>query len=97
MSYAFNAMTTLSPPPTIAIKDAAVRLGVHENTIRSWVDRGLLDGYRTPTGRRKIRVDEVERLQREMYGVPSSARELSAPVPTPPQAGRLERADSKLR
>ena len=89
-------MTTLSPPPTVAIKDAAVRLGVHENTIRSWVDRGLLDGYRTPTGRRKIRLDDVERLQREMYGVPSSPRQLSASVPAPPQAGQLERADSQL-
>jgi excisionase family DNA binding protein len=89
-------MTTLAPPPTVAIKDAAVRLGVHENTIRNWVDRGLLDGYRTPTGRRKVRLDDVERLQREMYGVPSSPRELSASVPAPPQAGELERADSQL-
>jgi excisionase family DNA binding protein len=89
-------MTTLAPPPTVAIKDAAVRLGVHENTIRSWVDRGLLNGYRTPTGRRKVRLDDVERLQREMYGVPSSPRELSASVSAPPQAGQLERADSQL-
>jgi excisionase family DNA binding protein len=89
-------MTTLAPPPTVAIKDAAARLGVHENTIRSWVDRGLLDGYRTPTGRRKVRLDDVERLEREMYGVPQSARELSAPVPAPPQAGQLGRADSRL-
>jgi excisionase family DNA binding protein len=89
-------MTTLSPPPTVAIKDAAVRLGVHENTIRSWVDRGLLNGYRTPTGRRKIRLDDVERLQREMYGVPVRPRELSASVPAPPQAGQLERSDSQL-
>ena len=89
-------MTTLSPPPTVAIKDAAVRLGVHENTIRSWVDRGLLNGYRTPTGPRKIRLDDVERLQREMYGVPVSPHELSASVPAPPQAGQLERSDSQL-
>ena len=89
-------MNTLAPPRTVAIKDAAARLGVHENTIRSWVDRGLLDGYRTPTGRRKVRLDDVERLEHEMYGVPHSARELSAPVPAPAQAGQLERADSTL-
>lgn len=90
-------MTTLAPPPpTVAIKDAAARLGVHENTIRSWVDRGLLDGYRTPTGRRKVRLDDVERLEREMYGVPHNARELSASVPAPPQAGQLERASGPL-
>ena len=89
-------MTTLSPPPTVAIKDAAVRLGVHENTIRNWVDRGLLDGYRTPTGRRKLRLDDVERLQREMYGVPSNPREFSATVPAPPQTSQPERADGQL-
>ena len=89
-------MTTFAPPPTVAIKDAAVRLGVHENTIRHWVDRGLLDGYRTPTGRRKVRLDDVERLQREMYGVPSSPRELSASVPASLQAGEIDRVDSQL-
>lgn len=73
-----------------------MRLGVHENTVRNWVDRGLLNGYRTPTGRRKIRLDDVERLQREMYGVPSSPRELSASAPAPHQASEIERVDSHL-
>jgi excisionase family DNA binding protein len=89
-------MTTPTPPRTVAIKDAAVRLGVHENTVRNWVDRGLLNGYRTPTGGRKIQFDVVERLQSEMYGVPSGPRELSASVPAPLEAGEIERADSKL-
>jgi excisionase family DNA binding protein len=83
-------------PITIPISDAADRLGVHENTVRNWMDQGLLDGYRTPTGRRKLRLESVERLEREMFGVPSSATELHAPQPAPEQSAELERAHSTL-
>lgn len=89
-------MSTLAPPPTIAIKDAAARLNVHENTIRSWVDRGVLNGYRTPTGRRKVRLDDVERVEHEMYGVPHGTRELETAGPAPAQVQPAERADSRL-
>jgi excisionase family DNA binding protein len=71
---------------TIPISVAAERLGVHENTVRNWIDRGLLDGYLTPTGRRKLRLDSVERLQREMFGFPSPAVEMTEPTPAPPQS-----------
>jgi excisionase family DNA binding protein len=83
-------------PETISIKEAAARLSVHENTVRNWIDRGLLDGYRTPTGRRKLRLDDVQRVQREMYGVPVAPRELDASTPPPAQAGNLERSQSRL-
>lgn len=83
-------------PPTIPIADAAHRLGVHENTVRNWIDQGLLDGYRTPTGRRKLRLDSVERLELEMFGVPSAAVELGDPTSAPPQLSPPERAQGKL-
>lgn len=79
-------MATTLAPTTVPISDAAERLGVHKNTVRNWIDQGLLDGYRTPTGRRKLRLDGVERLEREMFGVPSSVAEISEFHEAPPQS-----------
>jgi excisionase family DNA binding protein len=89
-------MTTTLVPTTIPISEAAERLGVHENTVRNWIDQGLLGGYRTPTGRRKLRLDSVERLELEMFGVPSPLIELDEPRAAPPQSGELERAQTPL-
>jgi excisionase family DNA binding protein len=83
-------------PTTIPIADAAQRLGVHENTVRNWIDQGLLDGYRTPTGRRKLRLDSVERLEREMFGVPSPPVELGESEQAPARLSQPERAQSRL-
>jgi excisionase family DNA binding protein len=83
-------------PSTIPIADAAQRLGVHENTVRNWIDQGLLDGYRTPTGRRKLRLDSVERLEREMFGVPLSPVELGEPERAPAQVSESGQAQSRL-
>jgi excisionase family DNA binding protein len=95
-SYTGPAMTTTLAPATLAISEAAERLGVHQNTVRNWIDQGLLNGYRTPTGRRKLRLDSVERLEREMFGVPFPAVELREPKTAPQQANKLTRAQSKL-
>jgi excisionase family DNA binding protein len=90
-------MATSLAPTTIPISVAAERLGVHENTVRNWIDRGLLDGYRTPTGRRKLRLDSVERLQREMFGFPLPGVEMTEPTPAPPQSDEpREYAQDKL-
>lgn len=79
-------MASTLAPSTIPISVAAERLGVHENTVRNWIDRGLLDGYMTPTGRRKLRLTSVERLEREMFGFPSRVVELTDTTPAPPQS-----------
>jgi excisionase family DNA binding protein len=90
-------MTTTLAPTTLPISVAAERLGVHENTVRNWIDRGLLDGYLTPTGRRKLRLTSVERLEREMFGFPSPAVEMTEPTPAPPQSDEpSEYAQGKL-
>ncbi len=96
LSYTDAVMTTTLVPATIPISEAAERLGVHENTVRNWIDQGLLDGYRTPTGRRKLRLDGVERLEREMFGVPSPPVELTEFQVPPAQSAKLERAQGKL-
>ncbi len=89
-------MATTHAPTTIPISVAAERLGVHENTVRNWIDRGLLNGYLTPTGRRKLRLDSVERLEREMFGFPAPVVELREPTAAPQSDQPVEYAQGKL-
>jgi hypothetical protein len=95
-SYNHSIMSTVLAPPTISIKAAAARLGVHENTVRAWFDGGILKGYMSPTGRRKVLLDSVERRTREMFGVPDDAVELGEPMAPPGQLDTLERAQGRL-
>jgi excisionase family DNA binding protein len=64
------------PAPTTTIKEAANRLGVHENTIRNWMDRHILQSYRLPSGHRRLPETEVERIEQELFGVPASFPEV---------------------
>jgi excisionase family DNA binding protein len=95
-NYNHSTMNTVLAPPTISIKDAAARLGVHENTVRAWFDGGILKGYMSPTGRRKVLLDSVERRTREMFGAPAGTVELGKPTAPPAQLDTLERAQSRL-
>ena len=79
-------MTTLQHVP---IRAAAERLGVHENTIRNWIDRGILRAVRLPSGIRRISLGEVDRMEAEIFGAPTSFREMHvtrAPKPLPESA-----------
>jgi excisionase family DNA binding protein len=49
------------------VRQAARALGVHENTIRRWEDRGLLRAVRLPSGVRRFRVEDVEALREQMF------------------------------
>src|SRR5687768_13277870 len=50
----------------LTVREAARRLGVHENTVRNWADRGLLEAIHAPQTRyRRFRAADVERLVRE--------------------------------
>lgn len=75
---------------TVSIKEAAERLGVHENTIRNWIDRHLLRAYRLPSGHRKLPAEEVDRLEQEIFAMPTSFRELEGSQKAPAQAGKVE-------
>lgn len=60
---------------TVSIRQAAAALGVHENTVRNWIDRGYLRGYRLPSGHRRLPEMEVNRLVGEVFAVPTSIEE----------------------
>ncbi len=53
----------------LTVKEAATRLGVHENTIRNWAERGILKAVRLPgSGYRRMRAADVERVRQELLG-----------------------------
>jgi excisionase family DNA binding protein len=73
----------------VPIRTAAKRLGVHENTIRNWIDRGLLRAARLPSGIRRIALKDVERLEAEIFSSPTSFADMTmkrAPKPLPESA-----------
>lgn len=49
------------------VREAAERLGVHENTIRNWAEWGLLRVERLPgSGFIRVPVEEIERAEAEI-------------------------------
>ena len=51
----------------LGVRAAARRLGVHENTLRRWEKAGLIRAVKLPTGVRRFREEDVERLHDEMH------------------------------
>jgi excisionase family DNA binding protein len=51
-------------PTYVTLREAAESLGVHENTVRRYADRGLIDAARLPSGVRRLRRADVEALRR---------------------------------
>jgi putative resolvase len=51
----------------LGVREAARRLGVHENTLRRWEQAGLIRAVKLPTGVRRFRVEDVEGLYEEMH------------------------------
>ena len=50
----------------LTISEAAERLGVHQNTLRSWADKGMVPVVKLPSGYRRFRPSDIEReLQRQ--------------------------------
>ena len=54
-------------PELMQVRAAARQLGVHENTLRRWEEAGLIQAIRLPSGVRRFRLDDVERLRRQIY------------------------------
>jgi excisionase family DNA binding protein len=53
------------------VRQAARALGVSENTIRRWEQRGLLRAVRLPSGVRRFRPEDIEAARKRMYaGLP---------------------------
>jgi hypothetical protein len=59
-------------PELLQVRAAALRLGVHENTLRGWEKAGLIPAVRLPSGVRRFRVEDVDQLSQEMYGATGS-------------------------
>jgi excisionase family DNA binding protein len=56
------------------VREAAKALGVSENTIRRWEERGLIPAVRLPSGVRRFRRADIEAAQERMYeGLPPLA------------------------
>ena len=51
----------------IQVRQAARTLGVHENTIHRWEERGLLRAVRLPSGVRRFRAQDIEALREQMF------------------------------
>ena len=49
------------------VRQTARVLGVSENTIRRWEDRGLLRAVRLPSGVRRFRPEDIEAARKRMY------------------------------
>lgn len=61
------AVAVPATPKTLRRGETAKRLGVHPNTLASWVDRGWLSGIEMPGGETRYREDEVEALRERIY------------------------------
>lgn len=49
------------------VRQAALALGVHENTVRRWEERGLLHAVRLPSGVRRFRSEDIAQLREQMF------------------------------
>jgi excisionase family DNA binding protein len=67
----------VSSGPLIQVREAARQLGVHENTLRRWEQSGLIGAIRLPSGVRRFRAEDVERLREEIYETAPRARSRS--------------------
>jgi excisionase family DNA binding protein len=47
--------------------EAAKRLGVHPNTLASWIERGWLTGVKMPNGEVRFQEEEVGALRERIY------------------------------
>ena len=58
----------MSTTEFLNVRQAAGELGVHENTIRNWEERGILHGIRLPGSNfRRFPREEIARMRDEMF------------------------------
>jgi excisionase family DNA binding protein len=66
----------------LSVRETASRLGVHENTVRNWEEKGLIQAVRLPgSGYRRFDSGEVERMRQEMLN--NLAPAIEGPILTP--------------
>ncbi len=62
----------MPPIKLLTISQAADLLGVHQNTLRGWADRGLVPVVKLPSGYRRFDPEEIARVRHRM-GLPDVA------------------------
>jgi excisionase family DNA binding protein len=66
-----DILSSLTYPDRMAqlmqVRQAARVLGVHENTLRRWEERGLLRAVRLPSGVRRFRAEDVAAMREQMF------------------------------
>jgi excisionase family DNA binding protein len=78
----------------LSVRETAKRLGVHENTVRNWQERGLIRAARLPgSGYRRFRLEDVERMRREMLSQLAPADTGPVVEPQRPVKGRIVHGD----
>jgi excisionase family DNA binding protein len=78
----------------LSVRETAKRLGVHENTVRNWQERGLIRAARLPgSGYRRFRLEDVERMRREMLSHVAPADTGPVVEPRRPVKGRIVHGD----
>ena len=53
--------------PLMQVRQAARALGVHENTLRRWAERGLISAVRLPSGVRRFRAEDIDAMHQRMF------------------------------
>lgn len=82
------------PATLINVREAAARLGVHENTIRNWEQRGILRAIHFPVSNyRRFELSEIERMAREMRSHLAPADEGQIIEPNRPIKGDIVYGD----
>jgi excisionase family DNA binding protein len=70
----------------VPIRTAARRLGVHENTVRNWIDKGLMAARRLPSGVRQLPAREVMRMEEQLAILPIHGIAMDQEVKSPPKS-----------
>jgi excisionase family DNA binding protein len=90
--YTRNMPTTKE---LLNVRDTAQALGVHENTVRNWEERGILRAVRLPgSGYRRFPAADVEQLRAEMFEHLAPATEGPVVNPGRKRSGRLVFGDA---
>jgi hypothetical protein len=77
------------------VRDTARMLGVHENTIRNWEERGILRAVHLPgSGYRRFAAQDVARLRADMFEHLAPATEGPVVNPGQKRTGRLVFGDA---
>jgi excisionase family DNA binding protein len=53
-------------PRLFTIAQAAAALGVHQNTLRNWADKGRVPVLRLPSGHRRFTEAQVAKMRQDM-------------------------------